>query len=154
MLNFAYYKMQEIKRLKSKRLDCVASTGEYPPFEAIAKKAKNGRFHFYLTGIPENFSAEAVRRADMAIIKTRNISSLYIPDPLNHPYVGYGDYSDDALLFILSQDLREMEILVVEGQKHNSKALWTCLANGDLNGEISRLRREAVPQEEEAVATC
>ena len=42
-----YYKMQELKPLKSHRFDCVASTGEYDPFGVIAQKSRDKRFFFY-----------------------------------------------------------------------------------------------------------
>jgi hypothetical protein len=40
-----YYRMQEIKILKSHRYDCTASTGSYPSFEAIANSSKVERFY-------------------------------------------------------------------------------------------------------------
>lgn len=48
-----YYKMQVLKVMKSHRFDRTASTGEYPLFEEIAKRARNGRFSCYYNGVPD-----------------------------------------------------------------------------------------------------
>lgn len=138
-----YYLMREVKVRKSHRLDCVASTGEYPPFEYIAQKSRDKCFFLYYNGVPETFSMNAQRKADRAITNGDNISSVYIPD-LENPLLGYGDTrgTNDALLFLFSQDYKQLEIFVARGYKNNSKGLFNLFADGELSGEIDRMRKQ------------
>src|SRR5574344_127242 len=96
-----YYRMQELKPIKSHRLDCIASTGNYEPFEVIAQRARNKRFFVYYTDVPDSFIEDAKRGADKALTNGKSISSIFVPD-LNNPLYGYGDTkgTDDALLFL------------------------------------------------------
>ncbi len=139
-----YYKMQEIKPLKSHRFDCVASTGEYEPFELIAQRAKVKRLFFYYNGVPDTFSANAQRKADRAITNGDNISSVYIPD-LENPLRGYGDAkgTNDGLLFLFSEDYKQLEVFVARGYKNNIKNLCNLFLDGELDGEINTLRERA-----------
>lgn len=137
-----YYLMKEMKVLKSHRLDCVASTGEYLPFEAIAQRARDKRFFLYYNGVPDTFSADAKRKADRVITNGENISSVYIPD-LEIPFLGYGDMkgTNDALLFLFSEDYKQLEIFIARGYKNDVRGLFTLFVDGELDAEMGKLRK-------------
>lgn len=141
-----YYKMQEIRVRKSHRFDCTASTGGYNPFEAIGGKCRDKvkRFFFYYGGVPESFNAHAQRKADRVITNGDNLSSVYIPD-LDNPLLGYGDMrgTNDALLFLFTDDYKQIEIFVARGYKNNAKGLFTLFADGELADEVAHLRQQA-----------
>jgi hypothetical protein len=137
-----YYQMQEIKPLKSHRFDCTASTGEYPPFETMAARGREKRFFCYFNGVPDSFSANAHRKADRAITNSESISSVFIPD-LENPLYGYGDTkgTNDALLFLFSQDYKQLEIFIARGYKNNVKGLFQLFCDGELANEIEVLKK-------------
>lgn len=139
-----YYKLRELKLVKSHRLDCVSSTGEYEPFEYIAKRSKDKHFFLYYNGIPETFNCDARRKADRAITNGSNISCVYVPNLL-HPLYGYGDTKDtnDALLFLFSEGYKQLEIFVARGQKHNQRQLFDLFLDNELEEEINLLRKQA-----------
>lgn len=142
-----YYKMMKLPTCKSKlRFDCVASTGGYEPFEERAQRGRDKRFKFYYGGTPDTFSADAQRKADRVITDTTNISSVYTPD-LDNPLLGYGDvaHTNDALLFLFSEDYREIEIFVARGLKNHQKGLFSLFADGELADEVEQLRQLAKP---------
>jgi hypothetical protein len=139
-----YYLMQELKVIKSHRFDCAASTGEYEPFELMAQRSRVKRFFFYYNGIPDTFSANAQRQADRAITNGDNISSVFIPD-LNNPLKGYGDTkgTNDGLLFLFTEDYKQVEVFVARGYKNNIKNLCNLFLDGELDDEMNALRQRA-----------
>ena len=141
-----YYKLQEIKLVKSRRFDCIASTHGYPPFEEIANASTVKRFFCYYNGIPDSFNAKVKRETDRAITNRKNISSVFIPD-LNNPLLGYGDVKDtnDALLFVFSEDYKQIEVFIARGMKNNVKGLFALFADGELAREMESLRQQAKP---------
>lgn len=142
-----YYKMMKLPNCKSKlRFDCVASTGGYEPFEERAERGRDKRFKFYYGGTPDTFTANAQRKADRVITDTTNISSVFTPD-LDSPTLGYGDTvgTNDALLFLFSEDYRQIEIFVARGLKNHSKGLFALFVDGELADEVESLRRQAIP---------
>ena len=142
-----YYKMVKLPNCKSKlRFDCIASTGEYEPFEERAQRGRDKRFKFYYGGTPDTFTAEAQKKTDRVITDTTNISGVYTPD-LDSPLLAYGDVAntDDALLFLFSEDYRQIDIFVARGMKNHVKGLFALFADGELNDEIARLRALAKP---------
>ena len=142
-----YYKMAKLPTCKSKlRFDCITSTGGYEPFEERAQRGRDKRFKFYYGGTPDTFSADAQRKADRVITDTTNISSVYTPD-LDNPLLGYGDvaHTTDALLFLFSEDYREIEIFVARGLKNHQKGLFSLFADGELADEVEQLRQLAKP---------
>lgn len=142
-----YYKMAKLPNCKSKlRFDCVASTGGYEPFEEKAQRGRDKRFKFYYGGTPDTFTANAQRKADRAITDGESISSVFTPD-LDNPLMGYGDTkgTNDALLFLFSEDYRQIEIFVARGLKNHSKGLFALYADGELSEEIEQLRAQAKP---------
>lgn len=142
-----YYKMAKLPTCKSKlRFDCIASTGGYELFEERAQRGRDKRFKFYYGGTPETFSANAQRKADRTITDTINISSVYTPD-LDNPLLGYGDAvtTNDALLFLFSEDYKQIEIFVARGLKNHQKQLFFLFVDGELDNEIEQLRQQAKP---------
>ena len=142
-----YYKMAKLPTCKSKlRFDCITSTGGYEPFEERAQRGRDKRSKFYYGGTPDTFSADAQRKADRVITDTTNISSVYTPD-LDNPLLGYGDvaHTNDALLFLFSEDYREIEIFVARGLKNHQKGLFSLFADGELADEVEQLRQLAKP---------
>lgn len=142
-----YYKMVKLPTCKSKlRFDCVASTGGYEPFEERAQRGRDRRFKFYYGGTPDTFTANAQRKADRVITDTTSISSVYTPD-LDNPLLGYGDAvgTGDALLFLFSDDYRQIEIFVARGLKNHVKGLFALFDDGELADEMECLRQQAKP---------
>jgi hypothetical protein len=139
-----YYRMQELKPIKSHRLDCTASTGNYEPFEVIAQRARNKRFFVYYTDVPDSFIEDAKRGADKALTNGKSISSIFVPD-LNNPLYGYGDTkgTDDALLFLFGDGYTTLDIFVARGYKNNVKGLFNLFLDGELGDEIEELRKAA-----------
>ena len=142
-----YYKMVKLPTCKSKlRFDCVASTGGYEPFEERAARGRDKRFKFYYGGTPDTFTANAQRKAGRVITDTTSISSVFTPD-LDNPLLGYGDTvgTGDALLFLFSDDYRQIEIFVARGLKNHAKGLFALFADGELADEMDCLRQQAKP---------
>ena len=142
-----YYKMVKLPTCKSKlRFDCVASTGGYEPFEERAARGRDKRFKFYYGGTPDTFTANAQRKADRVITDTTSISSVFTPD-LDNPLLGYGDTvgTGDALLFLFSEDYRQIEIFVARGLKNHVKGLFALFVDGGLADEMECLRQQAEP---------
>lgn len=139
-----YYKLVELKPSKSHRLDCVAMNGSHPTFEAIADKSRTKAAYAYVNGVPEQFNAVAQRRADMALTCTKSISSIYTPD-LNNALMGYGDVkgTEDAMLFLFSEDYKRLEIFIARGHKRNRVNLFNLFADGELDAECAALREAA-----------
>jgi len=140
-----YYYFEHLPESKSAtRFDCVASTQSNPDFEML--RNKEGRLFLYYGNVPENFKADARRRADKVLTKTKSISSVFVPD-VTKPFA-YGDIigTKDALLFILNADATAFELYVARGQKNNRMALYNLLADGELNYEISELKQRAVTE--------
>ena len=152
-----YYKLQVIKVMKSHRFDCTASTGEYPLFEEVAERARNGRFFCYYNGVPDTFSANAKRKADRAFTNKDNISSVFIPD-LANPLKGYGDVkgTSDGLLFLFSDDYSTVEWFVARGYKNNIKNLFNMFTDGELEDELQmlRARAKAATQTQLSILSC
>ena len=144
-----YLCFEEMRVIKSHRLDCTFSTGGYEPIENKKKigRDKITRLYCYLTGIPDSFSANAKRKADMAVTDGDNSwSSIYTPDAEN-PLMAFGDMkgTDDALLFLFSEGYKKMEVFVIRGRKNNQKMLHTMFVDGELDEDIERLREQAKP---------
>jgi hypothetical protein len=76
-----YYKFVHLPDSKSKmRRDCVVSTQSYNEFENLRNKA--GALFIYFGDLPLSFKGDVRRKADKAITKGKNISSIFVPDIL------------------------------------------------------------------------
>ena len=147
-----YYRFEKFPNQKSKlRIDCVASTGGYEPFERLRSK---GKLFFYI-GDNTYTKAGAERKAALALSKTTHISSVYNPEP-TLPY-WYGDMKgeSDALLFVHQnakfvnggiQVGAVIEVFVARGQRNNRGPLYNSLVDGERNNEIEALRESAAKE--------
>jgi len=142
-----YYKFERLPDCKSKtRMDCTASTQHYNEFEAMRNKREE--LFIYFGNVPDQFKTDIKRKADKAITssKGKNISSIFIPD-VTLPFA-YGDVKNtfDCILIINNPDYTELEIFVARGQKNNRINLWQMLSDGELDNEISELKKAAVTE--------
>lgn len=144
-----YFCFEEKKVIKSHRLDCTFFTGGYEPIESKKKTGRDKvvRLYCYLTGLPDSFSINAKRKADLAITDGDNSwSSIYTPD-VDNLHMAFGDMkgTNDALLFLFSEDYKKMEIFIIRGKKHNQKMFHTMFVDGELDEDIEYLREQAKP---------
>lgn len=142
MLISDYYRAEKLPESKSKlRFDVTYCTKSYEPLELLRNK-KNELF-FYYGDIPEFFNGKVKRKAERCISKTKNISSVFVPD-VKLPFA-YGDVinTNDGLLFIFNSDYTTIEIFVLRGQKNNIRNIYILLSDGELNSEIEYLRKKA-----------
>lgn len=145
-----YYKFERLAAAKSKtRVDCTASSESYPPFESLTNK--KGELFVYI-GDNTHTAAGQKGKSDLAITHTKHISSVYRPDIESG--LGWGDVNGekDALLFVLTNffivngqvtDGAKVEIFVARGKRSNHHNLYNLFADGELNGDIERLRQNA-----------
>lgn len=145
-----YYHFGKLPEQKSKmRMDCISSTKGYPVFEALRNKA--GSLFVYFGDVPASFGGDIKRRADKAITKTTNISSVFVPDV--EKLLGFGDVksTQDAILIVFNCNYSQMEIFVARGQKNNCRQLYSLLADGELDTEIASLKKQAVTDWETSI---
>lgn len=148
------------------RIDCTASTMGYEPLERMRSSkflrrtdkrdgCNVGDLFCYFGDVPEQFGGDARRRADRALTKSRNISSVYVPDPASG--LAYGDMkgTSDALLFVFQNaevadgrlsDGAVIELFVARGLAKDRLALYNELADGLLDDELIALRVQAIPE--------
>lgn len=158
-----YYKFEKKAEKAKSRIDCTHSTHSYPLFEDMRCKKEIkpslkrdgcliGDLYVYIADVPINFKADAKRKADKAITKNSNISSVYIPD-LQKEF-GYGDIreSTDAVIFVLSDvDFVDgaikqgsiIEMFIARGQAKNRQNLYTMVCEGYYDEELQNLREQA-----------
>ena len=148
------------------RIDCTASTKSYDPLEnkRATKQLRRtdkrdgcsvGDLFVYFGDVQEQFGGDARRKADKALTKTKNISSIYVPDPQSS--YAYGDMKGtaDALLFVFHDagvtdgrlnDGAVVEIFVARGLAKDRMALYNELADGLLDDEITALRERVTSE--------
>lgn len=162
-----YYKFERLGgRLSKLRIDCTASTKSYQPLEekratkAMRKTDKRDGFKVgdlfcYFGNVPDTFGGDVHRKADKALTKQKNISSIYVPDPQTN--CGYGDMKGtaDALLFVfhdmsvIDSSPKEgavIEVFVARGYAKDRVALYNELLDGLLDGEMNQLRAKATKE--------
>ncbi|KAA6319780.1 hypothetical protein EZS27_030364 [termite gut metagenome] len=140
-----YYKFEHLPDTKSKmRMDCTASTKSYQEFETLRNKKEE--LFVYLGNVPDNFGGSVHRKADKAITKTKNISSVFVPDIESG--FAYGDVkgTQDAILIITNKDYTPIEIFVARGQRNNRIQLFNLFSDGELDNEIVELKGKAVTE--------
>jgi hypothetical protein len=140
-----YYKFEHLPDTKSKtRIDCTASTKSYPEFETLRNKV--GQLFVYLGNVPDTFGGNVHRKADKAITKTKNISSVFVPNI--ESCLAYGDVkgTQDAILIITDKDYTQVEIFTARGQRNNRNQLFDLLSDGELENETMTLRKQAVTE--------
>jgi hypothetical protein len=166
-----YYCFKRLEGTLAKlRVDCTASTKNYEPMEGKrATKAQRhtdkrdgcnvGDLFCYFGDVPEQFGGDVHRKADKALTKSKNISSIYTPDPKSN--LGFGDMKGtaDALLFVFHdaqpingrlQTGAVIEVFVARGYAKDRVALYNELSDGLLDEEMDYLRLQATPEREGA----
>lgn len=151
-----YYRFEKLPNCKSKlRIDCTASTNSYEPMEvmratrAVRHRCNVGDLFCYYGDVPDTFGGNVHRKADKALTKTKNISSIFIIDAKSN--LGYGDMKGtaDALLFVFTdakvtdgrlQAGAVIDIFVARGYAKNREALYNELSDGILDEEMNQLR--------------
>ena len=167
-----YYKFERLAKVSKSRLDCVASTCSYPPFEekrctksqrATEKRdaVNDGDLLVYFLDIPQQFGGNIHRKAEKSFtIKGKNLSSVFVPDPQSN--IAYGDVqgTSDALLFVFHHfDVvngvvlhgASIEVYVARGKSKDRLILYHLLKSGQLDSEVAALRVAARPQARVAV---
>lgn len=140
-----FYRFEKLPEQKSKmRIDCTGSTKSYPDFETM--RNKTGSLFVYFGDVPDRFGGDIHRKADKAITKVKNLSSVFVPDVTKR--FGYGDVrgSMDALLFLFGTDYSQIDIFVARGQRNNRMQLYNLLSDGELNEEIEQLKNRLVTE--------
>lgn len=166
-----YYRFERLEGTLAKlRIDCTASTKNYEPMEekratkALRHTDKRdgcniGDLFCYFGDVPEQFGGDVHRKADKALTKSKNISSIYTPDPKSN--LGFGDMKGtaDALLFMFTnaqpingrlQAGAVIEVFVARGYAKDRIALYNELSDGLLDEEMDYLRQQATPEREGA----
>ncbi|MDD2951979.1 MAG: hypothetical protein PHC95_02275 [Parabacteroides sp.] len=156
-----YYKFERLATKAKSRMDCTASTMTYEEFEEKrATKATSATEHrdatnvgdlvFYYNDVPPQFGGNVHRKADKSItIKSKNLSSVYVPDPNTN--FAYGDFkgTSDALLFVFHnlkiidgviQAGGIIEVFVARGKSKDRVPLYNALSDGELDEEMNALR--------------
>lgn len=159
-----YYRFERVATKAKMRLDCTASTESYPEFEekratkqqrATEKRdATNaGDLVVYYGDVPDQFGGDVHRKADKSLtIKSKNLSSIFVPDPRG--CFAYGDVrgTSDAILIVFDgfdaingavQAGSVMEIYIARGKSKDRVALFNLLCDGELVDEMSLLRERA-----------
>ena len=166
-----YYRFERLEDTLSKlRVDCTASTKSYEAMEekratkALRHTDKRdgcniGDLFCYFGDVPEQFGGDVHRKSDKALTKTKNISSIYTPDPKTN--LGFGDMKGtaDALLFVFTnaqpingrlQAGAVIEVFIARGYAKDRIALYNELSDGLLDEEMDYLRQQATPEREGA----
>lgn len=135
----SFYKFQ--RTTGKTRFDCIESTGDYLHFEQFLKNAigyNKGGLSLHLGARPATWNSRG-HKADQAITKNQNISTLYLPD-IKKPTVFYGDAKDtsDALIMVVSADT--LEVFVAKGLKNIQSDVCYEFSSGGLNSEIEALK--------------
>jgi hypothetical protein len=167
-----YYRLQRLpeaikaafKIRATKRLDCTYFTDEtesgYKGLEPFLNH--KGMLFFFLTEGRQFVTAKAKRVAEWSLTnRSMNLSSLYIEDFENPEYAyGYPNasqklsngsenpmyaYRSDGYLFILSDHLEQIELIVLPDQRNMISDWYQLLIDNELEQEIKRLRQNAKP---------
>ena len=134
--------------LAESRRDVVNSTQGYEPFESLfinKRKFNVGGLSFNYVPRPANFKGIDGRKTDMAITKGNvNISSVHVPN-LQYKHLAHGNMNgtNDALIFVFSDDYKTIEIFVARGYKNDELYLYEVVKAGDLDTEMEALRATA-----------
>lgn len=148
-----YYCFEHKADTKSKtRIDCVTSTESYPQFEALRNKEN---ILFLYVGDNTHTKAGKELKADLALTKTKHVSSIYRPDVTNGFAYGDINHTADAILFVFHdfsitngriKDGARIEIFVARGYRNDRANLYTMLLDGELSEEMFVLRNKAKKQ--------
>lgn len=135
----SYYRFK--KTTGKSRYDCVASTADYLHFEQVLKNAigyNKGGLSLHFGKRPTTWNSRG-HKADQAITKNKNISTMYLSD-IKKPTVFYGDAKDtsDTLIIIVIDDT--LEVFIAKGLKNIQSDVCYEFSSGGLNNEIEALK--------------
>lgn len=133
-----YYRFERLDNSKSKsRFDLVYYSEIYEPLDHFNKE---GKFWIYLAK-GEYLRTHSKRKPDLAI-STRlghYLTGVYIPE-LDKPNLAFGDYLQDALLFVIAEGM--IEILICKGKKNIVHNLFNLLFDEELTQELEKFREQ------------
>jgi hypothetical protein len=139
------YTFEKLPDQKSKlRIDCVSSTQSYEPLEQLRNKA--GDLFIYI-GDNTYTKAGTTRKADLALSKSKHISSIYSPENNGLMYGDMNNTADAILLAVKGEYINGgysvgtvIEMYIARGQRNNRSQLFNLFADGELNDEMEKLR--------------
>lgn len=135
--------IKKANKIRSKvRLDCTKAhlTGGKIEMLVTAK----GQVCVYPCEPEEVVKANTKRHGIINLTNGTNFSTVFTPD-LDFKDYGFGDFRNDALLFILNANLSKIEMLVFEEMRYYQKALYEKLIDGEFDKVIENLRETAEP---------
>ena len=137
------------------RLDCVASTKDYTPFERMRGKRGGNRWRLYVYYAPTPHTKAVKRgRSPMSITHGKHISALFFLNP--QIPIAYGDYNGDAIIFdcrLLSVDRNHARIgsriacYIINGQAGNAGRICNDIIRGRLsfaNLDMRQIKQEPI----------
>ncbi len=159
-----YYRFERLATKSKTRLDCTASTESYQPFEekraTQPRKASESRdstavgdLIAYYLDVPDQFNGGVHRKADKSLtMKSKNLTSIYVPDPALN--IAYGDVRGeaDAILIVFEgfevannvvQQGGVLELFIARGKSKDRVPLYNLLSDGELDEEMNLLRERA-----------
>ncbi len=170
--SMAYFRLQKLTEEAKKlhkirspyRLDCTLFCDEtVSGYEGLQPFVNHkGQLFLYLTATTQFVSAKSKRVPEWSLTQSKlNLTSLFIQD-FDSPQFAYGYpnasqklsngsenplyvYRSDAYLFILSEDMERIEMLVLPDQRNLINLWYQLLIDGELDEDVSRLRQSAKP---------
>ena len=170
--SLAYYLLQklpeesrQLHKIKSQcRYDCIHFNDEtVSGYEGLKPFVNHkGQLFFYLTPARQFVTAQSKRIAEWSLTQSSlNLTSLYIED-FSNPQFAFGypnasqklsngsenplyGFRSDGYLFILSDDLEQVELIVLPDQRNLISSWYQLLIDGELEEDINRLRQNAKP---------
>jgi len=136
-----YYRF--IKGSGKTRFDCTHSTGDYETFEVL--RNKDGDLFIHITGSEADYiKANANRKSDFKLSKTKHLSSVYILN-LENPVLAYGDILENqsALIILFDLDMKAFEVFIAKGYRSHISAICNAVAAGEMEAEMEFLRNKA-----------
>lgn len=128
-----YYKFEKDLTKKS-RYDLVKSTKNYEPFNYPNTK---GIISVYLSSA-DYVNTSLQRKPTYALTTNKHyITGIFIPN-INKSNLGFGDYKNDCLLFIINDNI--IEVLIFADKKDFRNILYDLLYDGEFDLELQLLR--------------
>jgi len=133
-----YYRFEKLNSEKSKsRYDLVYNSDIYEP---VHNPNSKGQVFIYF-GINPHIKAKSNRTSNLTITaRDKHLTSVFIPE-IGKSNLAYGDYSQDAILIILSE--KTIELFICKGYKNSIQNLYNLLFDGELNQEIEGFREQS-----------
>jgi len=132
-----YFKFERLEQIKAKtRFDLTAYT--MPVYEGL-----NEEF-IYLTTDTGRINAKDDKKPVYRLIsKKGHISGVFIPD-ITKPNIAFGDIKGTKDLLILFIKECSIEIFVSIGKKNLENGIFNLVNDGELEGKMAELRKNAV----------